>query len=262
MTAMEAGRKQPRSSSRYSQWRRPGQPDRFVAITLTLPALKRRMPATPKRKASIAAGVMLIALGAPSLIWLKANQTQPAPESEIFLFEEDLTQPEPPPPRPDPAPPPPKPPEPEPEPPPPPQFGLQEEDVAEPTPEPEQPDADDMEVALGNTLMTEADSVVKPPPPPLPRAPERLDQPLRIARGRAPEYPPRALERGLQGMVVVLITVDTLGYVKNAVVEQSGGALFDRSALRNARRLIFQPHVRDGRPREVSFTRRYEFTLE
>src|SRR5690606_15503181 len=141
--------------------------------------------------------------------------------------------------RPDPSPPPPAPVEPAPpEKTPPPQFGLQEEQLSE---------AGELSVATGNTLMTEADSVVQEPVAALPAVPQVMDQAPRILKGRPPEYPARALERGLEATVVVVISIDTLGRVTQVDVERSGGGLFDGDVIRAVKRLVFQPPVRDGK---------------
>jgi TonB family protein len=136
---------------------------------------------------------------------------------------------------------------------PPPQFGLQEEQLSE---------TGDLAVATGNTLMTEADSVVKAPVQALPALPQLVDQAPRILKGRPPEYPMRALERGLEATVVVLITIDTLGRVSRVDVERSGGRDFDPEVLRAVKALVFQPPVRNGKRTAARFRQPYEFKLQ
>jgi TonB family protein len=119
-----------------------------------------------------------------------------------------------------------------------------------------------MAVATGNTLMTEADSVVKAPVAALPAMPPLMDQAPRILKGKAPEYPPRALERGLEASLTVLITIDTLGRVTQVEVEKSGGRDFDPEVARSVRQIVFQPPIRDGKRVTARFRQQYEFRLE
>lgn len=176
------------------------------------------------------------------------------PADDIFVMEEEISPPptEPPSVPPMPEPPPPKAEQP-PEPPPPPQFGLEEGDLGA---------TGDLAVAAGNTLMKEAEPEAAPPPPPLPPAPEFVDQPPRILKGQAPEYPVRALDRGLEGTVVALITIDASGAVTEVAIEKGAGADFDQCVRQSARRTLFQPPVRNGRRVPARFRRPYEFKLE
>jgi protein TonB len=67
---------------------------------------------------------------------------------------------------------------------------------------------------------------------------------LEIQRTRyvPPEYPPGALQKGIQGDVRVRITVAADGRVKSAtVVNSSPAAVFDRAALEAVRRWRFKP---------------------
>lgn len=137
--------------------------------------------------------------------------------------------------------------------PPPPQFGLQEDALSE---------TGDLAVATGNTLQVAADTVIALAPPPLPPSPILMDQPPRIVAGVAPEYPPRALDRGLEGVVIALITIDTLGKVTQVAIEKSAGADFDYVVLASAQKTRFQPPMRQGRRVAAKFRRPYEFKLE
>ncbi len=184
---------------------------------------------------------------------LEGNEPPALSETEqVFLFEELPPEPQPPA-RPDPSPPPPAPPVEKPAVAPPPQFGLQEEQLSE---------AGGLEVATGNTLMTKADSIVKEPVAALPAPPEIMNQAPRILKGRPPEYPMRALERGLEATVVVIISIDTLGRVSQVDIEQSGGGLFDGEVVRAVKRLVFQPPMRDGHRMAARFRQPYEFRLQ
>lgn len=63
----------------------------------------------------------------------------------------------------------------------------------------------------------------------------------------APEYPPRALRRGVEGWVQVQFTITATGAVKDAVVVQADPpGLFDEAALRSIARWRYNPKVEGG----------------
>ena len=219
-----------------------------------------RLPATPENPgllfplalaavvvAGIAAG---IAFGA---LWNR-DPGGDVPKDDLFVMEEEIPPPpaEPPPPPTDPEPPP-KVVPPEAEPPPPPQFGLEDEALGE---------AGDLAVATGNTIMKEAEPIIAPPPPPLPAAPVFVDLAPGILADNPPEYPARALDRGLEGTVVALITIDTNGTVTGVSIDKSAGADFDGAVLQTARKTLYQPSVREGRKVPAQFRRSFEFGLD
>lgn len=226
--------------------------ERFARLVLFLPQVPRK--ATRGAAGSLA---FLLLLGGFGLgAWWPREAPRPAVQEDVFVFEEEVLQaPLPlgiPPPAPQPtAPPPPKEEAPKEEPPPKPRFGLEEADHSE---------AGDLAVATGNTLAKEAEEVVGPPPPP--SAPVFLDQQPGILTGTPPEYPARALERGLEGTVVALVTIDTNGRVTEARIEQSAGRDFDGPVLDAVRRLSFEPLIREGRKWPARFRIPYEFKLE
>ena len=206
--------------------------------------------------AGMAGGACLATLWPAKITYPQSKEEVFVIEEEVPLVESEVTPPPPPeptPPPPDPDPPPPEPEIVEEEPLPTPQFGLEEEALSE---------TGDLAVTTGNTIMKEADSVVKPTPPPLPPVPEYMDQPPKILKGNSPEYPERALDYGIEGTVVALITIDTTGRVIKAKIEKSGGRDFDRAVLESARSTVFQPPMRQGRRIKARFRRPYEFRLE
>tara|TARA_R110002072_G_scaffold64_15_gene514 strand:+ start:4138 stop:4851 length:714 start_codon:yes stop_codon:yes gene_type:complete len=87
----------------------------------------------------------------------------------------------------------------------------------------------------------------------------------------APEYPRRALVEGLSGWVIVEFTVGKAGtviepiVVDNCAITQRGldvpecvdrpSAIFDRAALKAARKFKYKPKVIDGEPIETSGVR-------
>ncbi len=233
--------------------RKSPKPSVFQAVVL--PSLSEKQGRFAGATWIRGSAVFLVLVMVTAILW--SPRPKPLPEkNEIFVFEEESPPLPPPPVEPPPPPPDPEPLKPEPlpeEPPPPPQFGLQEEALSE---------TGDLAVATGNTLQVAADSVISPAPPPLPPAPILMDQPPGILSGVTPEYPPRALDRGLEGTVIALITIDTAGKVTQVIVEKSAGIDFDNVVLASAQKTRFQPPMRHGRRVAAKFRRPYEFKLE
>jgi periplasmic protein TonB len=62
-----------------------------------------------------------------------------------------------------------------------------------------------------------------------------------------PDYPPRALTRGLEGWVKVQFTITATGTVKDAtVVDADPKNIFDDAALKSIARWRYNPKVEDG----------------
>ncbi len=64
-----------------------------------------------------------------------------------------------------------------------------------------------------------------------------------------PEYPPRAAQRGIGGWVLLSFTVTASGAVTDvSVVDAEPEGLFERAAVRAAKRFKYRPRMRDGAP--------------
>jgi periplasmic protein TonB len=61
-----------------------------------------------------------------------------------------------------------------------------------------------------------------------------------------PDYPPRALSRGIQGWVIVQFTISATGTVKDAKVVDSSNSVFDDAALKAIARWRYNPKVEEG----------------
>ena len=72
--------------------------------------------------------------------------------------------------------------------------------------------------------------------------------PPRLVEEAQPVYPEDAGAAGIEGTVVLAITIDDAGVVTDAVVEQALGHGLDEAALAAARRSRFTPALRGGRP--------------
>ena len=68
----------------------------------------------------------------------------------------------------------------------------------------------------------------------------------------APQYPRRALSRGIEGYAVIEYTVTKQGTVRDPrVVESKPEGVFDKAAVKSAARYKYKPRVVDGQPVEV-----------
>lgn len=61
-----------------------------------------------------------------------------------------------------------------------------------------------------------------------------------------PDYPQRALSRGIEGWVVVQFTISATGTVKDAQVVDSSNGIFDDAALKAIARWRYNPKVEEG----------------
>jgi protein TonB len=61
-----------------------------------------------------------------------------------------------------------------------------------------------------------------------------------------PDYPPRALSRGIQGWVIVQFTISATGTVKDPKVVDSSNSIFDDAALKAIARWRYNPKVEEG----------------
>jgi len=78
-----------------------------------------------------------------------------------------------------------------------------------------------------------------------------------------PAYPRRALLRGEQGMVLLLVSVSEVGRVSDVrVVRSSGSEALDEAALIAVRQWIFHPARRGDRPVEMEVHVPIHFQLE
>ena len=71
----------------------------------------------------------------------------------------------------------------------------------------------------------------------------------------APIYPMRALQRRLEGFVVVEFVVTTAGSVRDVIVVESSEPLFEQAAIEAALKFKYKPRVVDGTPIEVAGVR-------
>lgn len=97
-----------------------------------------------------------------------------------------------------------------------------------------------------------------------PAAPSTADLQSRLKRTRyvPPEYPERALDQRIAGVVVVDYVVDVNGETRNVrVVSAEPAGVFDRAAINAVRRWRYQPVIVDNVPTEVPARASIRFAL-
>jgi TonB family protein len=75
-------------------------------------------------------------------------------------------------------------------------------------------------------------------------------------------YPRRALDEGFRepAQVTLTLTIDATGHVSDAVVTEGAGHGFDEASLDAARKLVFDPATKDGKPVPARIRFVYRFT--
>jgi len=61
-----------------------------------------------------------------------------------------------------------------------------------------------------------------------------------------PDYPPRALSRGIEGWVQIQFTITATGTVKDAVVVKSSSQMFEEAAIKAILRWRYNPKIENG----------------
>lgn len=88
------------------------------------------------------------------------------------------------------------------------------------------------------------------------------DRQLVIALGFPPEYPARALSRGIEGYAIVGFSVNKAGSVVNPfIIESKPKGVFDRSALKGIQKFKYKARTVDGHP-VVTDGQQYQFTYQ
>jgi TonB family protein len=76
-----------------------------------------------------------------------------------------------------------------------------------------------------------------------------------------PQYPQDAIDKGIEGVVVVVAFVNTLGEVEDVALERSVARTLDQEAVRAAYKTVFEPYLPGGRLQPVFVRIRYNFEL-
>ena len=120
---------------------------------------------------------------------------------------------------------------------------------------------DDSQIAQGAVPSGASGGLIKPAEPPK----EPPNKPVivfpELTHFEHAEYPPDAEKAGLQGDVLLKLTIDRDGHVTKVVVTEPAGNGFDEAAQAAALKFTFTPATRDGVPVPVVIPYRYSFTL-
>lgn len=102
--------------------------------------------------------------------------------------------------------------------------------------------------------------VAQPPAPPAPK----LIPPtaLRYIKEPPQDYPLLSRRAKEQGVVVLRLTIDASGHLKDATVHKSSGfERLDQAALQNIRKALFSPYLENGKAIDVQALAALDFTL-
>ncbi len=102
-----------------------------------------------------------------------------------------------------------------------------------------------------------------PAPQPVPRAkPKGPSRPPRVVNWTDPPYPEQARQQGIEGTVVLKLTVGADGRARNVTVARSSGhAALDQAAVAHVKKTRFSPALRDGQAVAAAITFRVRFRL-
>lgn len=82
-----------------------------------------------------------------------------------------------------------------------------------------------------------------------------------LVQDQGPTYPPEARDQGIQGDVLLLLTIDETGRIAEAEALSAPHSLLELAALDAAWQLQFEPATQDGVPVQVQVEYRYRFDL-
>ncbi len=98
----------------------------------------------------------------------------------------------------------------------------------------------------------------------------KLDEPVRalgdikppkLIKEVEPIYPEIAKQAGVEGIVILEVTTDKAGRVKNTKVLRSI-PLLDQAAIDAVRQWVYEPEIIDGEPKEITFTVTVQFKIK
>jgi protein TonB len=97
------------------------------------------------------------------------------------------------------------------------------------------------------------------PEAPKPKGPSR---PPRVVNWTDPPYPEQARQQGIEGTVILKLSVTAKGSPRNvAVVKSSGHSGLDEAAVAHVQKTGFSPALKDGQPVAMTITFRVKFRL-
>jgi len=77
-----------------------------------------------------------------------------------------------------------------------------------------------------------------------------------------PVYPSRALKRGIQGTVVLAVTLTTNGHVASVNVHKASGSnMLDEAAMDAVKQWLFAPYLEQGIAKEHTYNIEIKFNI-
>ena len=120
-------------------------------------------------------------------------------------------------------------------------------------------------VRVGNTLMKEQEKEYTPPE----KVRQYVTMPLfeisSLPSYKArivPEYPKSLKEEGIEGEVMLMITIDEKGQVVEVTVKHSDHQLFSQAAVEAIKKCLFTPATKNGKPVIVKIDIPIKFILD
>jgi TonB family protein len=109
-------------------------------------------------------------------------------------------------------------------------------------------------------LLQNADNVLNEQPQRIPDIQIEGFLPIEMV---TPEYPAKALQKGIEGWVRVEFTIDANGNIQNPIiVDSSPSRIFDRAVLAALKKSRYRPQLLNGEPVVVQgVTELFRFTL-
>jgi TonB family protein len=88
------------------------------------------------------------------------------------------------------------------------------------------------------------------------------DRKARVIYRVEPEYTPDAREKNIEGTVVLTLTIDHEGLPQNVQVKKSLYPSLDQSAIEAARKMRFEPAIKNGQPVSMFISVEFNFAIE
>jgi len=117
------------------------------------------------------------------------------------------------------------------------------------------------EAGQGDVVLPVGDTLMKTPDKNPVSLYDLTEGPVLIKEVKAP-YPPEALQRGIEGKVILELLIDSQGHVASARVIRGAGYGFDEAALEAVKKFLFKPARLKGQAVPVRITYTYTFILD
>lgn len=91
---------------------------------------------------------------------------------------------------------------------------------------------------------------------------EQLDTIPKLRKGAKPDYPRQMLAAHIEGLVRILVLLDTRGRVTVQKVIEADREEFEQPAIESAERFVYDPPTKNGRPVNTEFILPIRFAIE